>query len=249
MKASAPPAEVSANADIGTHEKVVEVFRSFEPGRVLDAPAGTGALAWSLGQMNFRVMSVEVMPPASLAQVSSGVVECDLNQQLPFVSESFDYVTCVEGIEHLQNPFHLIGEFARVLRGGGHLVLTTPNIMVLSSRWRYLLTGFFNKFPRPLDENRHDPSFHINPIAYPELRYILRRTGFAVRAILTNRIKFKERLFAPLVPVLYGFTRLALAAEQTEATRAMNSEIFRHLMSRSILFGQALIVVAQKTQI
>lgn len=244
---AAPALPVSA--DIGTHETVVEIFRSLPRGRVLDAPAGAGALSQKLGELGFEVIAADWHVPPSLTTACAHAIACDLNAPLPFAAATFDSVATVEGIEHLENPFALIREFGRVLRPGGHLVLTTPNVLVLSSRIRFLVTGFFNKFPRPLDERRHDPSFHINPLPYPELRFILRRCGFVIQDVTTNRVKRKERLLAGLLgPAIRLMTRIVLSSRETVLPDEAKQDVRRHLTSRAILGGQALIVVARKEE-
>ena len=45
---------------------------------------------------------------------------------LPFAASVFDTVVCSEVLEHVPQPDVLLGEAWRVLRPGGHLVLTTP---------------------------------------------------------------------------------------------------------------------------
>lgn len=47
-------------------------------------------------------------------------------QRLPFGSQSFDFVTCVEAIEHVERPERLVAEVRRVLKPGGVAVFTTP---------------------------------------------------------------------------------------------------------------------------
>lgn len=47
-------------------------------------------------------------------------------QALPFASAEFDTVFCTEVIEHLTMPEQCIAEMARVLKPGGHLLMTVP---------------------------------------------------------------------------------------------------------------------------
>jgi SAM-dependent methyltransferase len=49
-------------------------------------------------------------------------------KEIPFPRESFDVVTCLEMIEHDQDPFWSVEEMKRVLRPGGSLVITVPGI-------------------------------------------------------------------------------------------------------------------------
>jgi SAM-dependent methyltransferase len=45
---------------------------------------------------------------------------------LPFPDASFETVLCTEVLEHVEKPQQVLHEIARVLRSGGHLILTTP---------------------------------------------------------------------------------------------------------------------------
>ena len=48
----------------------------------------------------------------------------------PFADDSFDLVTGMEILEHLAlDPYFFFSEAARVLKPGGHLLLTTPNVV------------------------------------------------------------------------------------------------------------------------
>ncbi|MFY2655496.1 methyltransferase domain-containing protein [Achromobacter xylosoxidans] len=50
------------------------------------------------------------------------------------MADSIDIVVCQEGIEHLPNQLLALQEFHRVLKPGGTLVITTPNISNLVGR-------------------------------------------------------------------------------------------------------------------
>ena len=52
------------------------------------------------------------------------------------LDKDYDIGIAVELIEHIENPFHLVREFAEVLKPGALLILTSPNILNLSSRLR-----------------------------------------------------------------------------------------------------------------
>ncbi len=58
---------------------------------------------------------------------------------LPAEDESFDYILCSEVIEHMeQDPMFMMSELNRVLKLGGMLILTTPNIASSSGISRIL---------------------------------------------------------------------------------------------------------------
>ena len=59
--------------------------------------------------------------------------------RFPYDDASFDVVTWCEVIEHLtENPVHALGEIHRVLKPGGHLVLSTPNACRADSIMNFL---------------------------------------------------------------------------------------------------------------
>lgn len=66
----------------------------------------------------------------------------DLNfERLPWPDGTFDLVMGLQMVEHLENPFFVVREAARVLKDGGWLLLSIPNPLNLVFRFKYLLTG------------------------------------------------------------------------------------------------------------
>jgi 2-polyprenyl-3-methyl-5-hydroxy-6-metoxy-1,4-benzoquinol methylase len=96
----------------------------------------------------------------------------DLLKRLPYDDASFDVVLLVEVIEHLENHRIAVGELARILKPGGVLILTTPNIMRLNSRFHFFFSGYhktkrrFIPFDTPLAQAHR---FHNYPIDLPIL--------------------------------------------------------------------------------
>lgn len=68
---------------------------------------------------------------------------------LPFADNTFDFVVSFQVIEHIENDRALIAEMSRVLKPGGSLILTTPNIKMSLTRnpWHireYTVVGLHN---------------------------------------------------------------------------------------------------------
>ena len=67
--------------------------------------------------------------------------------QLPFSDGSVDFILLCEVIEHLYNPDHILREINRVLRKGGKLLISTPNL----NSWFNRLLFLFGYLPLNLD--------------------------------------------------------------------------------------------------
>jgi SAM-dependent methyltransferase len=217
------------------HERVLEIIKEFPRGKLLDIPCGQGALSSELMTMGFEVYCGD-LNPAWFKLKSGHIHVLDLNHPLPYKTTSFDCVTCVEGIEHLENPHLLIREIGRILKPGGSIVITTPNIMNIKSRLYFLLRSYFNNFryfPQPSDQ-RGLLDLHVNPIPFGELRYILNRYGFRVETVSCNRYTKK---YPWLMPFLIPLIRAMTGRKNREA---------KFLLKRELLEGDILIVSAIK---
>lgn len=99
---------------------------------VLDAGCGVGYGSLVCARAGAaRVVGIDVSAEA-IAQAradSGGKVEFVVGdlQALPFETASFDAIVCFEAIEHIGEQDTVLDEFARVLRPGGLLLVSSPN--------------------------------------------------------------------------------------------------------------------------
>jgi 2-polyprenyl-3-methyl-5-hydroxy-6-metoxy-1,4-benzoquinol methylase len=234
-------------ACIKTHDKATEIFAGWgRRGLVLDVAAGSGAFALRLHGLGYTVEACDLYPDRFLAP-DIPVRYADVSERLPYDEGHFDFVSCLEGVEHLEDQFAFIRECWRVLRPGGRLLLSTPNVLGLASRWRYFWTGFFPLATRPMNEHHKAPVHdHIHLLTYYELRYILRTTGFEVDGVTTDRIRKFGLLHAWAYPIVCFATLRALGRERDVRQRAANREIAAHMLSADLLLGRTLMVLARK---
>lgn len=108
------------------YQQVVELVPRQRNLRILDIGCGDGVLLSLIGRgrlygVDFDQDSLDY----AAGKVKAKLVKAPA-ESLPFRSGFFDLVIAAEIIEHLRQPEKLLGEAARVLKGGGRLILTTP---------------------------------------------------------------------------------------------------------------------------
>jgi ubiquinone/menaquinone biosynthesis C-methylase UbiE len=65
---------------------------------------------------------------------------------MPEPDASFDAIMCIDVFEHLPDPIKAIQEFARLLKPGGHLILTAPFCSLTHFAPYHFYTGFNRYF-------------------------------------------------------------------------------------------------------
>jgi cyclopropane fatty-acyl-phospholipid synthase-like methyltransferase len=213
--------------------------------RILDAPCGSGALAAALAERGFAAVGADLDTYAA-AMLGPAFSQVNLNESLPWKEQTFDAVFSTEGIEHLENHFSFLRGICGILKPGGILLLTTPNITALRSRVRFFGSGFFGRDSRPLNEAARHPLHHISLATFPELRYELHMSGFRLVAVSHTHIKPISYLYAVYAPWMWLYTKLAFRKEKDPVQRKRNKEILSTLLSPSVLFGECLLLVAKK---
>lgn len=109
--------------------------------KVLDIGCGAGDLADEIAKRyESETYGVDINETAIDKARKLGIkaVVGDLDESLPYQKSFFDVITAAEIIEHLVNPDHFLKETRRVLKGGGYLVITTPNLAAWFNRLIFL---------------------------------------------------------------------------------------------------------------
>ena len=135
--------EVDRDVDTPWHRLLfahLDGARDLADRRVLEIACGRGGLACHLARSAHRPASLVAadFSPAAVAKGRSHALATGLHGLQWSVSDlhacgvqsgSFDTVISCESIEHLDRPRQACDEFARILKPGGRLYLTTPNYL------------------------------------------------------------------------------------------------------------------------
>jgi len=160
-----------------TQAEVAE-FISGTGNRILDIGCGegrTGAYLKQIGKAS-EVHGVELMPEiAQRARVRLDSVLCGNleSMELPFAGASFDAIIATEVLEHLIDPGALLRRLRPLLRPGGVMAVSTPNMrhirviygLMVRGDWRYEDSG-------PLDRT------HLRFFTRKSLRRLLDESGY-----------------------------------------------------------------------
>jgi len=157
------PREIPEDAHwwFATRTWAIEKFLATMPQQknldILDVGCGAGNMIHHLAQYG-RVRGIEVdARPVKIAQSRGYDVRLgDATQQIPFPDSSFDLVTALDVIEHVDADETVLREAFRVLRPGGHLLITTPafpqlwsyNDVLNAHKRRYTAKGLGEKLER-----------------------------------------------------------------------------------------------------
>jgi glycosyltransferase involved in cell wall biosynthesis/SAM-dependent methyltransferase len=111
----------------------------------------------------------------------------------PYPDESFSTVLCCELIEHLaEDPMQMMSEVNRILKPGGHFVLTTPNlgsVRAISAILQGYHPGFFPAYIRPAAEGEEADARHTREYTPMEIRFLFRDAGLELTLLETGAFR------------------------------------------------------------
>jgi SAM-dependent methyltransferase len=161
------------------YEPLLKRIESLTPvGRLLDIGCSNGSFISTAKYHGWQEYGLELED--SSYQVAKKHEVNVSNQELGkqhFPDNHFSAVTMWQLIEHLANPKEMIREIYRIIKPGGILVVSTPNIKSIA--W-YLLKEEWGAV---------EPMVHLNLFNLAGMRRIMQDCGFKTQLIFTTDLK------------------------------------------------------------
>ena len=170
--------------------------------RILDVGCGTGANLLMLSEYG-EAEGVDISEDALAFCRERGLdkVRLGAGEKLPYEDGTFDLVTALDVVEHMDDDLAGLREMRRVLRPGGRVLLFVPTFMFL---WGL----------------QDDVSNHRRRYRLPELRRVLEQAGFEIERTTYANITF----FLPILVMrqLMRLTGLKADSENNINVTALN---------------------------
>lgn len=160
--------------------------------KILDTCCGRGQVAQVLAMKGHEVKGCDAADYFSADNKLIQFKQTDLNSTFPYNDKCVDVVLNVSGLEYLNDTDHFIKESARILKNGGRLIISIPNIQSISSIIGFLKTGCLSGYSRDTLPARK------NLMYLPLLITQLERWGFRVCRIRGNvpQLNVKIKIFS-----------------------------------------------------
>ncbi|WP_169703331.1 class I SAM-dependent methyltransferase [Candidatus Kuenenia stuttgartensis] len=186
--------------------------------KVLELGSVPLLLTGALRELGYDIQGIDIAPErfqSVISRVNVNVRKCDIEvERLPFPDSSFDAILFFELFEHLRiNPIFTMKENFRVLKPGGVLLVSTPNLKSLDGIINFLfqgkafsLCGDIYKEYEKLQSIGH--MGHVREFTVREVSDFLTKIGFRVNEIIYRGWYFSGlkqlaiRLFPKLRPYI-----------------------------------------------
>lgn len=204
------------------------VRRELPTGRLLDVGAVPPFLMAALTESGREVAGVDVDPSRFATCVESlglDLRKCDIEREaLPFEDASFDGLIFNEVFEHLRIDLNFtMGELARVLRPGGRMVLSTPNMRSARGIIALLLRGR-SAFLCPDVHEQYDKlrtighMGHVREYTRTDVTDLCEKLGFIYERVIWRnaaRMSLPERALCAVEPALRPYMTIILVRAGT----------------------------------
>jgi SAM-dependent methyltransferase len=161
----------------GLHEFAFAQFSAHCPSgaMVLELAAGSGAMSQRLADAGYRVTATDYLAENFRLHERLPFFTCDLNGDFANGRDaSQDAVCALEIIEHLENPRHFFRQCYHLLKPGGILLISTPNLDNAASLTSFLRGPSFQWF----SDADYERDGHITPLSQWQILKCVAESGF-----------------------------------------------------------------------
>lgn len=182
--------------------------------RVLDVGCLGGKISQLIKDQNNEVWGIEINPAAAAVAKRRGirVKVANVEDGLPFEDRFFDVVNAGEILEHLYDTKHFFEESRRVLKKGGLLLFTAPNLNSLENRVRVIWGGYLTMLGAYPEDHFGE---HVRIFNLSKIKELCQQTGFKVIDVcgvlhLESMGKWVDRPMGWVGKVLPSFSKLLM---------------------------------------
>lgn len=229
----------------GAFRLALQTLRDAGSRTVLDCPSGEGPFSKMLMDAGFETSCCDIFPDQFKVEGLTCTLG-DMNDSLPYDDESFDAITCLNGLQRVWARGRAVREFNRILKPGGTLVISYPNQGDMRRRMLNFMTG-------SVTWNVIGPPHTCDPAAEPpasNFRYAmttanvlssLESTGFEPVSLQSTHYTKGALLMSPLA-------LLPKLASLLAPSRQKQHYFLRWSSTTDALLGAFLVLVARKTE-
>jgi SAM-dependent methyltransferase len=180
-------------------KKIKSLLDGFE-GSVLDVACGSCWTTSLFEKNSVKLYGIDECDNALEIAKSKNYIakKVDLNEEkIPYEADFFDLALCIDIIEHTIYPENILQEVKRVLRKGGHVIVSVPNI----ASWFNRLLLLFGFYPWSVESTGimelgdvfyHATSGHMRTYTKKSINSLLRRLGFEISACVGTSISIGQ---------------------------------------------------------
>jgi len=172
------------------------------PGTVLDLGCGRARLGREIEKLGFIVTGIDRNATAcdTARTRISEVIELDLLDRERVTTalggRQFDWLVAADILEHFPEPIEVLRVYRGLVKPGGHLIVSLPNVAVWDNRLRILFGRFDYRETGVMDR------LHLRFFTFRTAREIVTQAGFA--PVHTTFEPGIARAFAPLLARFIG---------------------------------------------
>lgn len=167
--------------------------------KLLDVGCSNGLIKFFIQNRVKKIYGIDNDKKALIKAKRKGLIVRKVNLEkdiIPYPSNYFDVVTCLDVVEHIRDPDLLIKKIYKVTKKNGLLIISTPNIRFTDHLIKLIVKGTFPK--TSMDKGFNDEG-HVHFFTYSDLINLLKRNRFKVTGVhgIINKIErgWKGKVF------------------------------------------------------